>query len=235
MSPFGVDRAVLVIQHAPWEGPGRIGHALAARGIAMHTRTLISQPAVSMPDLDRYAGVVVLGGPARATDTVAHPALAIERDLLRSAVDRDMPVLGICLGHQLLSLALGGELEPDAADEVGMGPLTLEGDGLVGAAGGLDVLHWHRDNASLPPGAELLASTPGCPNQAFRLGSALGLQFHLEVDAAMLERWLREASVRADLAVAPSAVMGAMQHAETTLRAAAETVFAGFAHRVVEY
>lgn len=226
---MGADRGVLVLQHVPWEGPGRIARALEAEGLAMHTRTLVGQSDVRMPDLSRYAGVVVLGGPMRATDTGLHPALAVERELVRDAVDRDVPVLGICLGHQIVSLALGGALEPDAANEVGIGPLELVGDGLTGASGSREVLHWHHDNATLPPGAELLATTAGCPNQAFRLGSALGLQFHLEVDAGMLERWFRVEAARADYRGEPTDAIEAMRRVEPTMGRMAETVFSDFA------
>lgn len=234
MSSIG-DLGVLVLKHAPWEGPGRIGPALAAHGLAVHTRTLVGQRNPPVPDLVRYSGLVVLGGPMRATDTATHPALAIERDLIRAAVERDLPVLGICLGHQLLSLALGGELIPDAVEEIGIAPLDLVGDRLTGTSGPLDVLHWHRDNASLPPGAEVLASTPGCPNQAFRLGSALGLQFHLEVDPGMLDRWLDVASVRAELPGSPAEQIESTRRVESSMGAAAGAVFSAYARSVAGF
>lgn len=228
----GASREVLILQHVPWETPGRIAKALEARSLAMHTRTLIGGDESRMPDLDRYAGVVLLGGPMRATDTATHPALALERELAAQAVHRDIPVLGVCLGHQILALALGAELEPDAVDEVGVSAVALHGSALTGGDGALEVLHWHHDNVSLPPGAELLASTSGCANQAFRHGRSIGLQFHLEVDTDMLERWLRIESVRDEYAGDSVALLESMQRAGSATAAAAETVFASFAAAV---
>lgn len=184
-------RRVLVFQHVPWETPGRILPALERVGAGVETRRLVDESNRHLPRLDDLAGVVIMGGPMGADDVERYPALGLERDLARRAVEADIPVLGVCLGHQILALALGGTLESDATREVGVAPISLVADSLLGATGTeIEVLHWHRDNATPPPGADVLARTDGCSNQAFRLGSALGMQFHLEVDPPLLATWL---------------------------------------------
>jgi GMP synthase (glutamine-hydrolysing) len=177
-----------VLQHVPYEGPGLIAARARAHGLRLDRRHLYRGDAV--PRLDELAGLVVLGGPMGVGDTEQHPHLAGEIDLLAAAVAADVPVLGVCLGAQLLACALGGEVSPTGTTEVGLGSVTLtpagERDGMLGPSGRrLPVLHWHEDTFTIPPGAELLASSNQCVNQAFRLGRAYGLQFHVELDAAL--------------------------------------------------
>ncbi|WP_118135498.1 glutamine amidotransferase [Oceanicella sp. SM1341] len=140
------------------------------------------------PDL-----LVVLGGPASATDTQGYPVMASETALLRARLEADRPTLGICLGAQLMALALGAGVRPARAKEIGWAALDLEdGDGTnpLAPLRGTPVLHWHGDTFDLPEGCARLASTPLCANQAFSRGpNILGLQFHPELVAARLERW----------------------------------------------
>jgi GMP synthase (glutamine-hydrolysing) len=182
-------RPVLVIMHAPHEGPGLIARGLDA---PIRVRTVLDLEDARLPDLDEVSGVVVMGGPMDADDDRGHPGLAAERALLASAVDADVPVLGVCLGMQLLALALGSTLHLRTATEIGFGPVdVLAEDLMLGALGERPtVLHWHADAVDLPAGATLLASTDATPVQAFRAGSALGVQFHPELDAGMLDLWL---------------------------------------------
>ncbi|UZN05058.1 type 1 glutamine amidotransferase [Cellulomonas sp. S1-8] len=186
-------RPVLVLTHAPHEGPGAIARALA--DVPYGVRTVLDIPEPRLPALGDVSGVVVMGGPMDADDVAGHPGLRAERGLLAAAVDADVPVLAVCLGHQLLALALGARLHRRSAREVGFGPVRVVADDPVlrplGATGASPtVLHWHSDEVDLPDGATLLASTDTTAVQAFRAGSAVGLQFHPELDVAMLDLWL---------------------------------------------
>jgi GMP synthase (glutamine-hydrolysing) len=141
------------------------------------------------PDL-----VVVLGAPIGAGDEEIYPFLADELSLVRDRLDVRRPLLGICLGAQLIARVLGAEVKPMGVKEIGFSSLTLTEQGKaspLAALGTAPVLHWHGDQFGIPPGATRLAYTDVCANQAFAMGRAvLGLQFHLEADPVKIERWL---------------------------------------------
>ncbi len=171
---------------------------VALTGLAVERRTVLDEPTPVLPDVRELAGLVVMGGPQDADDDDGHPGLAAERRLLTAAVDAGVPVLGVCLGMQLLGLALGATLHRGATREIGFAPVDLAQaattDPVLGPLAATDarptVLHWHTDTVDLPSGATLLASTTETPVQAFRAGSALGVQFHPEMDAELLAAWL---------------------------------------------
>jgi GMP synthase (glutamine-hydrolysing) len=146
--------------------------------------------------LDRDDLLIVLGGPISAYDEEHYPYLVDELRLIEECLRREVPVLGICLGAQLLARALGARVYPGPAKEIGFAPVTLTEEGRASCLGileraGSPVLHWHGDTFDLPQGAVRLASTDITPNQAFSLGErALGLQFHMEADPEAIERWL---------------------------------------------
>lgn len=229
-------RPVLVLTHAPHEGPGLIARALD--GVPYGVRTVLDLAAPRLPALGELSGVVVMGGPMDADDVTGHPGLAAERALLAAAVDADVPVLGVCLGHQLLALALGARLHRRTAHEVGFAPVRVIADdpvlgGLGGAGAAPTVLHWHSDEVDLPQGAALLASSDATEVQAFRAGSALGMQFHPELDAAMLDLWLSTPDMVGDLEVDEvDAIRDAAAEHLPTLVPAAGRAFAAFADQV---
>ncbi len=178
----------LVVQHVEAEGPGMLAGALHDAGVALDRRAVFAGAAVP-EDAAGHDGVVVMGGPMSARSDAGFPARRAELALLADAVRRGIPVLGVCLGAQLLAAATGGKvLAGDAGPEIGWGrvdlaPAAADDPLLGGCPGTLEVLHWHGETFELPPGAVLLASSERYPNQAFRLGPrAWGLQFHVEVD-----------------------------------------------------
>jgi GMP synthase (glutamine-hydrolysing) len=180
---------LLAIQHVPWEGPHRILDACGA--LRVHTvKPLAGQP---LPAHGEVAGAVVMGGPMNVDEVERFPALLAEREWLTEAVRRELPLLGICLGAQLLARALGAEVRPGEGPEIGFAPVAV-GDPddplLGGLAPSTDVLHWHGDVFDLPDGALPLASSDRTEHQAFRLGNAWGALFHPEADFALVEAWL---------------------------------------------
>ena len=180
---------LLAIQHVPWETPHRILEACGA--LHVHTvKPLAGQP---LPAHEEVAGAVVMGGPVNVDETDRFPALAAEREWLAGACELGIPVLGVCLGAQLLARALGAAVRPGAEKEIGFAPVTVhdpEDPVLGGLAPGAEVLHWHGDAFELPAGATPLASSALTEHQAFRHGDAWGVLFHPEADYALLEAWL---------------------------------------------
>ncbi len=180
---------LLAIQHVPWEGPHRILDACGA--LHVHTvKPLAGQP---LPAHEEVAGAVVMGGPMNVDEVERFPALAAEREWLAAAVEHELPVLGICLGAQLLARALGAEVRAGEEPEIGFAPVEVSApdDPLLGGlAPRTDVLHWHGDVFDLPDGAQPIASSERTECQAFRAGNAWGVLFHPEADFALVEAWL---------------------------------------------
>src|SRR5436305_4492171 len=180
---------LLAIQHVPWEGPHRILDVCG--GLDVHTvKPLTGQ---ALPDHGQVGGAVVMGGPMNVDEVDVHPELASEREWLDEAMARDMPVLGICLGAQLLARALGAEVRAGTGQELGYAPVEIldPEDPLLGAlAPSTTVLHWHGDVFDLPEDAEHLARSERTEVQAFRHGNAWAVLFHPESDFALLEAWL---------------------------------------------
>ena len=189
---MSLERAWVVVQHVPFEGPALIASTLSARGGRTELRRMfLCEPLPDDDELASLAGLIIMGGPMGALDDAEFPHLARERALLKHCVERDIPVLAVCLGAQLLAAALGARVYAGPRPEIGLGTVSLTAaarrDPVFGPAGhSLPVLHWHADTFDLPDGAELLASNDDYPHQAFRVGSAYGLQFHVELGAAQL-------------------------------------------------
>jgi GMP synthase (glutamine-hydrolysing) len=180
---------LLAIQHVPWEGPHRILDACGE----LHVQTVKPLAGQALPEHGEVAGAVVMGGPMNVDELERFPALAVEREWLAEAVRLELPVLGICLGAQLLARALGAAVSPGEKREVGFAPVEVgdpEDPVLGGLAPSTDVLHWHGDVFDLPDGAQPLASSALTEHQAFRVGNAWGALFHPEADFALVEAWL---------------------------------------------
>ena len=177
------------IHHVPFEGPAGIAQWAESRGV---TRSETWQHRGDpLPDLDEIDFLVVTGGPMSVGDSTEYPWLVPELALIREAMRRETPVLGICLGAQLMAAAAGAQVLPMKGKEIGWYPVHM----CPGATSlpwmrslpsSFTALHWHGDQFDIPRGAVPLWSSRICPHQGFALGSALALQFHLEMDLEAL-------------------------------------------------
>ena len=190
-------KTVLALRHLAFEDLGLLSPVLEARGFERFVTLDAGVDDLREVDLDAVDLMVVLGGPIGAYDDALYPYLLDELALIERRLAARRPLLGICLGAQLMARALGAEVKPmpHGKKEIGFSPLQLTTAGrdsaLAPLAEGQAVLHWHGDQFGLPEGVPSLAETPLCPHQAFAIGDhALGLQFHLEGDPARLEQWL---------------------------------------------
>lgn len=189
---------VYAFRHAPFEDLGNLRPALEARGFEVRTVDLYESGA-AVPDLGRADALVFMGGPMCANDDL--PFLHREADLIREATRIELPVLGICLGAQLIARALGGTVYKSAVPEIGWFQIEFTATGssdplFAGSASPQPVFQWHQDTFDLPPGAELLATAPACRHQAFRHGRAIyALQFHPEMTPEMIDDWQRHAAL----------------------------------------
>ena len=187
---------ILVLQHHELEHPGTFRDFLAADSIPWDAVRLDAGEAI--PSLDGYGALIAMGGPQDVWEEDRFPWLVAEKAAIREAViARGLPYLGVCLGHQLLASALGGEVAamPGKA-EIGLGEVTLtaegERDALLGGDGAaLGCLQWHAaEVTALPTGAVVLAANAASRIQAMRWGErAYGLQFHVEAGASTVEEW----------------------------------------------
>jgi len=190
---------VRAFRHVPFEDVGHIRPVLESRGVSLECVDLY-RPEASLPDTGVDA-LIFMGGPMSVNDGL--PYLEIEMSLIRDSVPGGVPVFGVCLGAQLIAKALGAGVEPNAQKEIGWFNVQLTeaaaADPVFRDLGPeLTVLQWHAETFDLPQGATLLASSPLCRNQAFRLGSATyGIQFHPEVTADMIADWCRHDSPNA--------------------------------------
>ena len=186
---------VLVFQHVPFEPLGTLDPLLKDAGFRIRYVNFGRQPQLR-PSLDGYAALIILGGPMNSDQIENYPNLLTEVGIIREAVERDMSVLGICLGAQLLAKALGGTVSRNAVREIGWHDVELTDAGLNDPVLSTfsptqEVFQWHEDGITLPPDAELLATSPASPVQAFRYGEhAYGFQFHLETNRPLIDRWL---------------------------------------------
>lgn len=179
-------------QHVPFEGLGMIADWAGERGHTL-SRTAFYEQAISLPDIEDYDALTVMGGPMGVYEEDAYPWLKQEKGHIRAAIDAGKPVLGICLGAQLIAASLGAKVAPHSHKEIGWFPVAVEDSVaghpiLSGLNPAMTVLHWHGDRFEIPVGAVRLMSSAACDNQAFLYGKhVLGLQFHLEMDAPAVE------------------------------------------------
>ncbi|MSV33873.1 MAG: GMP synthase [Nitrosarchaeum sp.] len=178
---------VLVVQNTRTEGSGYLGELLANDGFTIHS---VNAKYEKLPE-KKYSLLVILGAPESANEDL--PYLQAEQKLIKKTVDDDIPVLGICLGSQLIAKTFGGKVYRGPKKEIGFyHDLKIDTDSKLfsGFTNPFTVFHWHADTFDLPEGAVRLVHSENYQNQAFQINSAVGLQFHLEVNTEMVNLWL---------------------------------------------
>jgi GMP synthase-like glutamine amidotransferase len=197
--------AVLILKNIAAEGPGTIEDFLEKEDIPFSIVELGSGEI--SPPLEQYNTLIVMGGPVGVYEMERYPQIMIATRIIREAINRDMKVLGICLGSQMIAHCLGAEVYPGSEKEIGWHHIELTGEGLkdylirrfaIHPSVGdfwrkIKVFHWHGDTFNVPHGAVLLASSQLYKNQAFRYGDKIyGFQFHIEVTKDMIRDWFQD-------------------------------------------
>ncbi len=211
-------KPVAVFRHSTNEGPGHIALFLTEHAIPWRMFHIDLGEAVP-PRAEDFSALIFMGGVMSVNDDL--PWIPRSLDLIRDAVARDIPVLGHCLGGQLMSKALGGVVTKNPVKELGWGTVTVADNDTArhwfGDITQFDSFHWHGETFSLPPGAVHLLSSAHCANQAFAIGKHLGMQCHVEMTAHMIEDWCHVgaqelADNRHSPAVQDAATMQAQMH-----------------------
>jgi GMP synthase-like glutamine amidotransferase len=184
-------KPVAVFRHSPGEGPGYFATFLEARSIPWRLLR-IDAGETPPPAPDEFSGLCFMGGPMSVNDDL--PWLPPAFALIRAAVERDIPVIGHCLGGQLMSKALGGAVTRNRVKELGWGEVqaTEAAAEWLGDMNRFDAFHWHGETFSIPPGATRILKNGHCDNQAFVMGPHLGMQCHVEMTEAMIRLWCRQ-------------------------------------------
>jgi GMP synthase-like glutamine amidotransferase len=184
-------KPIAIFRHAPIEGPGYFAAYLDRIGMPWRLVKVDEGEAVPA-DPREFGGLVFMGGPMSVNDEL--PWLEPALRLIREACDADVPMLGHCLGSQLMAKALGGAVTRNAVKEIGWGQVNALEDGLarewIGGSS-FNAFHWHGETFSIPPGATRIASSAHCDNQAFVLGKHIGLQCHIEMTPELIAAWCK--------------------------------------------
>lgn len=234
-------RPILVLQHAGCEPPGAYEDELLARRVAF-TRVLLDQDE-ELPNWRAYAGIVAMGGAMSVNDEAGHPWLVAEKRLVAEAVAAGAPYWGVCLGAQLLAASLGARVSRGERAELGVLPVQLTAAAaqdpvFAGAPASFQTLQWHGETYELPTGAVQLARSRDYEQQAFVVGRAYALQFHLEVDTALADEWMRIPAFADELRElhgesAPSALLAEVGASECDTVSLARSLFARWLEHVV--
>jgi GMP synthase-like glutamine amidotransferase len=189
-------KPVAIFRHSPGEGPGYFATFLDAHSIPWTLVKLDAGEPVP-PGTESFSGLCFMGGPMSVNDDL--PWIAQVCALIRQADEQDVPVIGHCLGGQLMSKALGGVVTKNRVKELGWGEVSrivsrggTAPRGWLGDLESFEAFHWHGETFSIPPGATCLLQSQWCDNQAFVLGPHLGLQCHVEMTEAMIRLWCRQ-------------------------------------------
>ncbi len=205
-------KPVAIFRHIPTEGAGHLAVFLNEQNIPWQL-ILVDQGEAIPEDASAFSGLVFMGGPMSVNDDL--PWISSSLALIRDACDKDIPLLGHCLGGQLISKALGGEVSRNPVKEIGWGKTDISDNDTArtwfGDIRSFDSFHWHGETFSLPPDAVHLLSSAHCVNQAYAIGKHLAMQCHVE----MTEQMIREWGIAGADEVAASASSPAVQSVET--------------------
>ena len=188
-------KPIAIFRHAETEGPGYFATFLDSRSIPWQL-IAIDRGETPPPRAEAFAGVCLMGGPMSVNDPL--PWIDTVCALIREAATEDIPVIGHCLGGQLMSKAFGGRVTPSPIKEIGWGPVYAEandsahhwlGDWIDETGGEATVFQWHGETFSIPPGAERIVTNAHCTNQMFALGPHLAMQCHVEMTTGMIDAW----------------------------------------------
>ena len=188
---------VVFIKHIDIEGPGTLGEFFNNQ-TSWQTKIVELENGEILPSLDDCEAIISLGGPMNVYEEDKYPFLQEEDKLLKKAIKEEIPILGICLGAQILAKACGAKVKKAPRKEIGWYKVNLteaaKQDMLFKSLPSqLEVFQWHQDTFEIPKGAQLIAESNTCTNQAFRFGrNAYGLQFHIEVTPQMVELWINK-------------------------------------------
>ncbi|MBM3390772.1 MAG: type 1 glutamine amidotransferase [Betaproteobacteria bacterium] len=224
-------KPVAIFRHFRTEGPGYFATFLDRHSIPWTLIRIDGHEAVP-PSPEGCSGLVFMGGPMSVNDPLAW--IDGSCALIRAAVAADLPVLGHCLGGQLIAKALGGTVTRNPVKEIGWGRVrVLEGETARDWLGDLtcfETFHWHGEAFSIPPGATRLLESAHCPNQAYALGNTLGMQCHVEMTEEMIRRWCSDGA--AEIAAAngpavqqPEAILAGMVPKVAALNAVADRLY----------
>ena len=210
-------KPIAIFRHTPTEGPGYLAEFLDEQKILW--RLIAIDTGETVPhSAEAYSGLVFMGGPMSVNDDL--PWIAPVLALIREAVARDIPLLGHCLGGQLISKALGGTVSRNPVKEIGWGEVTVANNGTArnwfGGVQNFNAFHWHGETFSLPQGAVHLLSSAYCANQAYAIGKHLALQCHVEMTAAMIASWCEVGAGEIVAASASPAVQSASEMRQQT-------------------
>ncbi len=236
------DPRFLAVQHIACEPPGAFEDELRDRGGTLERVEIDAGD--PLPDVGEFAGIIVMGGPMGAYEDERLPWLTAEKRFIAAAVAADVPVWGVCLGAQLLAASLGANVGPGPEPEVGVLAVQRTTAGATDpvfsvAPEEFHALQWHGDTFTLPPGATLLARSAAYERQAFRVGRAYGLQFHVEVGVPLATEWGAVPAYAASLEglLGPGALptlLGQIGEREQGMTRLARRLFGAWLERVVE-
>lgn len=227
-------KPVIIFRHAATEGPGYFATYLSRHGIPWQVVKIDAGEAVP-GDPRAFSGMVLMGGPMSVNDDL--PWIPALLDLIRAAVDAGVPVIGHCLGGQLMAKALGGAVTRNPVKEIGWGRVDIVGHSPADAWFGaqlrsFDAFHWHGETFSIPPGAVRVLSSPYCENQAFALGPHFAMQCHVEMTEELIRSWcqdwwkeVRSLAARVPSVQTPEEITDAIERKVGTLNAVADRIY----------